>query len=86
MDPLRHINVRRAATDLLRWSVGAKPRYGHEFNDYEPPANPATPPPTVASVIRDTRGWFRQLGVRMLSAVLIWWLSFDAKSEDEEQA
>ena len=86
MDPLRQINTRRAATDLLRWSMGSKPRYGHEFNDYEPPSNPAMPPPTLASVAADTRSWFRALGIRMLRAVLIWWLSFDEKLDDDGQA
>jgi hypothetical protein len=85
MDPLRQINTRRAATDLLRWSMGSKPRYGHEFNDYEPPLNPAVPPPTFASVAADIRVWFRALGVGMLRAVLIWWLSFDEKREDEDE-
>jgi hypothetical protein len=85
MDPLRQINMRRAATDLWRWSIGSQPRYGHDFKDYEPPANPATPPPTVASVVAGIRSWFRGLGVAMLRAVLIWWLSFDGKREDEER-
>ena len=62
MDPLGKINTRRAATDLLRWSMGSKPRYGHEFNDYEPPLNPATPPPTFASVAADIRAWFKTDG------------------------
>jgi hypothetical protein len=83
MDPLRQIKTRRAATDLLRWSMGSKPRYGHEFKDYEPPPNPATPAPTVASVAADIRAWFRALGIRMLRAILIWWLSFEVKREDE---
>jgi hypothetical protein len=85
MDPLKHTNLRRAATDLLRWSMGSKPRYGHHFKDYEPPANPATPPPTFASVLGDIRAWFRDLGVRMLRAVLIWWLSFDGKPAEEDR-
>jgi hypothetical protein len=85
MDPLRQINTRRAATDLLRWSMGSKPRYGHEFNDYEPPPNPAVPPPTFASVVADIRVWFRALAIQSLRAVLIWWLSFDEKREDEDE-
>jgi hypothetical protein len=85
MDPLRQINTRRAATDPLRWSMGSKPRYGHEFNDYEPPLNPAVPPPTFASVVADIRTWFRALAIQSLRAVLIWWLSFDEKREDEDE-
>lgn len=84
MDPLRQINARRAATDLLRWSLGSKPRYGHGFNDYEPPPNPATPPPNLASVAADLRARLRDLGIRMLRAVLIWWLSFDEKKPADE--
>jgi hypothetical protein len=85
MDPLRQINTRRAATDLFRWSMGSKPRYGHEFKDYDPPLNPATPPPTLASVAADIRAWFRDLGIRMLRAVLIWWLSFEDKRADKDE-
>jgi hypothetical protein len=66
---------RRAASDLLRWSMGGKPRYGTEYANYRAPANPARPPVTAKSVARAT-GWYsRVLGVRALAGLLRWALA-----------
>jgi hypothetical protein len=66
---------RRAASDLLRWSMGGKPRYGKEYGEYQAPTNPAKPPVSAKSVALAT-GWHaRALGVYALAGFLRWALA-----------
>ena len=76
-------NSRRAASDLLSWSMGKEPRNGFNYDPpgYQAPANPAKPPRPLTQRVGDARGWTRALGINSLRRVLIWWLSFDEKRE-----
>ena len=81
MDPLKHSNTRRAASDLLRWSMGGKPRDGREYVEYKAPSDLAKPPRSLILRLRAALLWPRALGIMALRAVLLWWLSFDEKRE-----
>jgi hypothetical protein len=77
-------NSRRAASDLLSWSMGAKPRHGNDYDrgGYQAPKNPAKPPRSAAETIARLRARARHLGLNVLRAVLVWWLSFDEKNRN----
>lgn len=79
-------NSRRAASDLLSWSMGKEPRNGFNYDSagYQAPTNPAKPPRSARQRISDTRGWGAALGVNALRRVLLWWLSFDEKRENRK--
>jgi hypothetical protein len=74
-------NSRRAASDLLSWSLGKEPRNGHDFDreGYQAPKNPAMPERSAADVVAGARGRVRYTSLSALRAVLVWWLSFDQK-------
>ena len=78
-------NSRRAASDLLSWSLGAKPRHGHDYDreGYQAPKNPAKPQRSTAEIVGGVRARTRYAGLNALRAVLIWWLSFDEKNKAE---
>jgi hypothetical protein len=66
---------RRAASELLRWSMGGKPRDGKEYVTYQEPANPAKPPVSARSVAR-AAGWYsRVLSLHALAGFLRWALA-----------
>lgn len=66
---------RRAASDLLRWSMGGKPRYGKEYVAYQAPTKPAKPPVSAKSVAR-AAGWYsRVLSLHALAGFLRWALA-----------
>ena len=75
---MRHRDIcesRRAASDLLRWSMGGKPRFGKEYSEYQAPANPAKPPVSAKSLARDA-GWYsRMLSLHALAGFLRWALA-----------
>jgi len=75
------VNARRAASDLLSWSLGKEPRNGFNYDreGYKTPKNPAMPELTAADVVAEVRGRTRYTALSALRAVLIWWLSFDEK-------
>jgi len=80
---------RRAASDLLRWSMGGKPRYGKEYSEYQAPANPAKPPVSARSVARSagsvarSAGWYsRVLGLHALAGFLRWALKVTEPRQD----
>lgn len=72
---MRHRDMcesRRAAADLLRWSMGGKPRYGKDYVEYEEPKNPAKAPVSAKSIAR-TAGWYsRVLSLNALASFLRW--------------
>jgi hypothetical protein len=74
-------NSRRAASDLLSWSLGKEPRNGFNYDreGYQAPKNPAMPERTAADIVAGARGRVRYAALSALRAVLIWWLSFDEK-------
>lgn len=75
---MRHRDLcesRRAASDLLRWSMGGKPRYGKEYSEYRAPTNPAKPPVSAKSVAL-AAGWYsRMLSLHALAGFLRWALA-----------
>jgi hypothetical protein len=75
------VNARRAASDLLSWSLGKEPRNGFNYDreGYKTPKNPAMPERSAADVVAGARGQVRYASLSALRAVLIWWLSFDEK-------
>ena len=80
-------NSRRAASDLLSWSMGSKPRHGHDYDHggYQAPKNPAKPPRSTAEIVGGLRSRTRAFGVTALRSVLLWWLSFDEKNKSRPQ-
>jgi len=79
-------NSRRAASDLLSWSMGREARNGFNYDPpgYQTPANPAKPPRPLRQRAEDARGWTSALGVNALRRVLLWWLSFDEKRDQRK--
>lgn len=74
---------RRAAADLLRWSMGGEPRDGKEYVTYEAPANPAKPPVSAKSVGL-AAGWYsRTLGLQALAGFLRWALALTEPRKDQ---
>jgi hypothetical protein len=80
------VNARRAASDLLSWSMGKEPRNGFNYDreGYKTPKNPAMPERTAAGVVADVRGSVRYRALSALRSVLIWWLSFDDKEQKRQ--
>lgn len=77
---------RRAAADLLRWSMGSEPRHGKGYGSYQEPANPAKRPLTAKSVARSA-GWYsRILGVNALAGFLRWALSITEPRQDRKSS
>ena len=74
-------NSRRAASDLLSWSLGKEPRNGFNYDreGYKTPKNPAMPERSAGEVVAGLRGGVRYRALSALRAVLVWWLSFDEK-------
>ena len=76
---LRHYRdsceTRRAAADLLRWSMGGKPRYGKEYATYQEPANPAKPPVSAKSVAHAASWYSRAFSLQALAGFLRWALA-----------
>jgi len=75
---MRHKDLcesRRATSDLLRWSMGGKPRYGKEYVTYQAPTNPAKPPVSAKSVAQATGLYTRLLSLHALARFLRWALA-----------